>query len=471
MATMQSMKIHFHGGAGGVTGTKHLVESGARRVLLDCGTFQGHRKEARRLNSQLPFDVSKIDAVVLTHGHLDHCGLLPLLVRSGYRGKVYGTPPTKDVLEWILKDAAHIQAMDAAYMNRHRIEGAELAEPLFTEEDVQHLLHAYEPVPYARDSADWFQLLPDVRLKLFDAGHILGSAAAVLRFSDGGTVAYSGDIGRRGAPLLPDPEPITEEADALLLESTYGGREHRSLREAVTQLAELVRSAVARKAKIIMPAFAMGRTQELLYVLHRLTDRGDIPRLPVFVDSPLATNLTEVCTRYPETYDEESWQDFGRRGDLPLTFRNLSFTLSTEESKSLNTRPGPFMVITASGMCEAGRILHHLKNQIVDPNNLILITGFQAAHTLGRRLVEGAKTIRIFGRTYPVRAQVEVLNEFSAHADASELAEYAEAVPRLKRVFLVHGESDQAVALRRRLMERKAGWSVDIPQLNETFEV
>jgi metallo-beta-lactamase family protein len=468
------MKIHFWGGVGGVTGTKHLLETSTANVLLDCGTFQGHRRETRELNSQLPFDVSGLKAVVLTHGHLDHSGLLPLLIKKGYQGRIYGTAATRDVAEWILKDAAHIQAMDAEYMNKHKIEGAEYAEPLFTEDDVQRVLDVYTPVPYSSKASDWLEIAHGIKLKLFDAGHILGSSAAVVLVTESGmtkTLAYTGDLGRKGAPLLPDPETITENVQTLLLESTYGGRTHESLRQAVARLAELIRVAVARKAKIIMPAFALGRTQELIYVLHRLTDRGEIPRIPIYVDSPLATSLTDVCMRYPETYDEESWQDFGRRGDLPLAFRNLTFVSSTQESKKLNSLPGPWLVISASGMCEAGRILHHLLNNISDPNNLILFTGFQAKHTLGRRIVEGVKTVRIFGGHYPVRAEVHVFNEFSAHADQPELVEYARSLNGLENIFLVHGESDESEKLQSALRAANPAWFVHIPGIGEAYDL
>ena len=469
-----AMKITFHGGVGGVTGSRHLLEVGQSRILLDCGIFQGHRQEARKLNNQLPFSAQSITAVVLSHGHLDHCGSLPLLIRQGYEGRIYSTDATKDVAEWILKDAAHIQQMDADYMNRHRIPGTELAEPIFTPDDVAEVLARFIEVPYVRLSQEWFRLTPNVRLKLYDAGHILGSAVIVLEASEGERLtraAYTGDLGRTGTPLLPDPEYIKDEVDILLMESTYGNRTHQPIPEAITKLIEIVNRVYRRGGKIIVPTFSLGRTQELVYVLHQLTDQGKIPRLPIYVDSPLATNLTDVFTRHPETYDEEAWQDFGKKGDLPLAFRNLTYTVSREESKALNTKPGPFMVLSASGMCEAGRILHHLINCLDDERNVILITGFQAQHTLGRRLLEGEKRVRIFGSSFQVKAGVEVLNEFSAHADAPALQDYAAHVPGLKRIFLVHGESTQATALKQQLIARHHQWQVDIPAIGQTFEL
>lgn len=468
------MKITFYGGAGGVTGSKHLVEVGERRVLLDCGTFQGRRRETFRLNSSLPFDAHTLDAVVLSHGHLDHCGLLPLLIKQGYPGRIFATAATRDVTAWILRDAAHIQEMDARYMNKHRLQGAELAKPLFTHNDVDEVMARFVDVPYARVAKQWTEIIPGVRLKLYDAGHILGSSVVVLEGIKQGKperVAYTGDIGRQGTPLILDPEYVLDDTATLLMESTYGDRLHRPVREAVERLVEIVNRVYVRKGKIIVPSFALGRTQELVYVLHQLTDQGRIPRLPMYVDSPLATNLTDVFVAHPETYDEEAWEDFGKRGDLPLAFRNLRYVTTQDESKALNSLSGPFLVISASGMCEAGRILHHLINSLGDPRNIVLITGFQAQHTLGRRLVEGFKSVKIFGQPHRVAAEVEVLNEFSAHADAEGLQGYAEHVPGLKNIFLVHGETSQAHGLQQRLLKAHPDWHVVVPTIGQSTEV
>jgi len=471
------MRVTFWGGAGDVTGSKHLVEIGSAKILLDCGMFQGHRKEARELNSALPFDPVTINAVVLSHGHLDHCGLLPLLIKGGYAGKIYATAATRDVAEWIMKDAAHIQKQDARFMNKHRIEGAELAKPLFGLADVAMVIKRFVAVPYAREMDGWFNLgpyLPDVKIRLYDAGHILGSSVIVLEgVEDGRTVrlAFTGDLGRRNTPLLPDPEPIQEEVHTLLMESTYGQRLHQPVTEALKTLTEVVGQAIQSGGKIIVPSFALGRTQELVYVLHQLTDQGLLPRIPIYVDSPLATHLTDVFTVHPEDFDQESWLQFGQKGEVPLAFRNLEYVRTQDESKALNAQPGPFMVIASSGMCEAGRILHHLANGISEPRNTILITGFQAQNTLGRRLVEGATEVRIFGQRYPVRAKVVVLNEFSAHADAAELEAYAESVKGLKRVYLVHGEASQAAALKERLQTAHPDWAVTVPSRGESVEV
>lgn len=467
------MKITFYGGVSGVTGAKHLIETSTARILLDCGTFQGRRRETRVLNSRLPFVAQELTAVILSHGHLDHCGSLPLLIKSGYKGHIYATGATKDVTAWILKDAAHIQQMDADYMNRHKLEGAELAEPLFNQDDVDEVMTRFIEVPYVRFNHQWWSIAPGVKLKFYDAGHILGSAITVLELTDEGRqlyLAYTGDLGRKQTPLLPDPEQIKENVDTLLMESTYGNRIHRPISEAMNRLEEIVKRVYKRGGKIIVPTFALGRTQELVYVLHQLTDKNRIPRLDIYVDSPLATNLTEVFRKHPEAYDEESWIDFGKRGDLPLVFRNLKYTTTQAESKMLNTKAGPFMVISASGMCEAGRILHHLINSVGDERNLILITGFQAQHTLGRRLVEGEKMIKIFGQNYRVRAEVEVLNEFSAHADAPALKEYARSLDGLKKIFLVHGETAQATALKTELLKENSSWQIEIPLQGASYQ-
>ncbi len=468
------MRVTFYGGVDGVTGSRHLLEVGKHRILLDCGMFQGHRKEVRRLNSELPFEAASITSVILSHGHLDHCGMLPVLVKSGYQGSIFATSATRDVAHWILRDAAHIQTMDAEYMNRHRIEGAELAEPTFTEEDALKAVAQIVPVPYVRQTKEWFTLAPDLRLKFYDAGHILGSAVTVLEASEMGTtlrLGFTGDLGRINTPLIPDPEAITDEVPVLLMESTYGNRVHQPVTEAVERLKGIVKRVAASGGKIIVPSFALGRTQEIIYVLHQLTDRGEIPRLPIFVDSPLALNLTDVFRHHPEEYDTEAWAEFGSRGEAPLAFSNLTYVATRDESKALNTRPGPFMVISASGMCEAGRILHHLANGLGDPKNVVLITGFQAEHTLGRRLVEGLKSVRIFGTPTRVVAAVEVLNEFSAHADGPALASYAGNVPGLRSIFLVHGEHRQAVGLQDRLLAENPNRRVTVPKVGEQFEL
>lgn len=517
------MHITFYGGAGEVTGSKHVVEMGGTRILLDCGFFQGHRREARELNSVLPFDPQTIHAVVLSHAHLDHCGMLPLLVKKGFKGNIYATPATRDVAEWILKDAAHIQMQDAEYLQRHRSPGVSFAQPLYTLDDIPPVMAQFVAVPYVRNSGEWFEISGSigekrtpssdgvsrtgVRLKLYDAGHILGSSVVVLeaqnchsganpaaageaiesedpigRFApsrmtggeDGKKIerlVFTGDLGRNGAPLLPDPEYVHEEACLLLTESTYGARKHEDFSRAKERLKGFVEDIVKTKGKLIMPAFALGRTQEIVYLLHELTDEGAIPRVPIFVDSPLADHITSVFQKHTDDFDMETWTRFGARDDDPLTFRNLLYTKSVEESRRLNEMKGPLIVISASGMCENGRIQHHLRNAIHDPRNIILITGYQAMHTLGRKLLEGEKRIRIYDDWFDVKAKIEKLNELSAHADGEELLKYAERVKGLKRIFLVHGEHNQAASLKTLFNNRHPEWHVTIPARAQTIDI
>ncbi len=506
------MNITFYGGVGEVTGSKHLVEIGGMKILLDCGFHQGHRKEARELNSRLPFDPASIDAVVLSHAHLDHCGMLPLLIKGGYKGKIYSTPATKDVTEWILKDAAHIQMQDAAHLARHGSQGAHLAEPLYTIDDIPRVIERFEGVPYVRDTGVWYQLGKNVKLKFYDAGHILGSAVIVLEASrsirhsepfgpaqdklyeesptnvgdrsgvrqrsfgyaqDDNRIerlVFTGDLGRDGAPLIPDPEYVHEEAEVLLIESTYGGRVHQDFAAAKERLKTLVRETIQKRGKLIIPAFALGRTQELVYLLHQLTDAGEIPRIPTFVDSPLAGHVTDVFRAHTDNFDQETWKEFGKKDDAPLAFRNLTYTESVEESRRLNTMPGPLIIIASSGMCEGGRILHHLRNNIENPHAILLFTGFQAANTLGRRIIEGEKRVRVYDEFFEMKARVEKLNELSAHADRNELLKYAEHIKGLRHVFLVHGEKAQAAGFKSLLEEKHSEWQVSIPERGQVFE-
>ena len=457
-----------------MTGSKHLIEVGNRRVLLDCGTFQGRRSEALALNSSLPAELSSVDAVVLSHAHQDHCGLLPVLVKRGYAGKIFMTQSTAEITELMLTDSAHIQEQDYEFMRRHHVKLAEPSGPLYTAEDVAPTVARFQAVPYQHTRPGWTTIAPGVRLKLYEAGHILGSAVTALEM-DGPhgpeRVAYTGDLGRAHTPLLRDPTFVRDEVPTLLMESTYGSRSHQSVQQAMGRLQEVIHRAVARRGKIIVPAFALGRTQELIYILHQLVDSHAIPPLPIYIDSPLAVNLSDVFSHRREDFDLQTWHDFSRPGETPLAFRSLTYTRSVQESKDLNRKPGPFMVISASGMCEAGRIRHHLFNGLADPRNLVMVTGFMAAHTLGRKLVEGAREVRIFDRRIRVRAEVQVFNEFSAHADSEDLQSYAEHVPGLANVFLVHGEADQADGLRQRLASAHPSWRVELAVRGSTVTV
>lgn len=467
------MKITFFGAAQNVTGSKHLIQTKDFNLLLDCGLYQGRRNEANLQNKNLPFDAEKIDTVILSHAHLDHCGTLPVLVKNGFAGKIYCTPATAEIAKFILMDSAGIQEQDAEYLNKHLKEGEEEIVPIYTKEDVEKVLEHFEPVEYFRFTNKWTKLNNEIRFKLYDAGHILGSAITVIEVKEGKetkTVVFSGDLGRDYSPILCSPESVAEKADLLITECTYGDRIHRPIHEAVLQLKEVVSLAVKDKKKIIVPAFSLGRTQELIYIIHKLIDEKQISDIPIYIDSPLAEKITDVFGHYIKYFDEDFWRDFGNKKSSPFTIKNLHYVGTIQESKNLNNLEGPLMIISASGMAEGGRVLHHLKNNIPDPNNIVLITGFQAENTLGRRMQEGVNPVRIYGKEYPLNAKVITLDEFSAHADSRDLLKYIEKIKGLKDIFLVHSEPNQASAFGDMLKEQVKGVNVTIPRLNESFE-
>jgi metallo-beta-lactamase family protein len=469
------MKITFHGAAQNVTGSKHLIETDdGYRLLLDCGFHQGHRKEAEKLNRNFPIDAKEVDAVILSHAHLDHCGLLPLLVKQGYQGKIYATPATADVANFMLQDSAHIQESDAEYINRHPKKGEPLIKPLYTMEDSKKAVDQFERVQYTKLGNKWTDLNENVRFKFYDAGHILGSAVIVVQIKENGTtktIAYTGDLGRAGAPILADPEFIEEDVDVLLSEATYGNRHHEPFEQTEQFIQDIIENTVKHGSKVIVPAFALGRTQELIYLLHRLFHVKGFPKIPVVLDSPLATRVTEVFKKHRNVFDSQTWQDFNMENDLPLMFESLTYTKKTEESIKLNTTKGPMMIISASGMMEAGRVLHHLKNNIENPNNTILITGYQAQNTLGRRIQEGIKSIRIFRQHYKVKAKVVTAPSLSAHADQTELLNYVKKTKNLKHLFLVHGEKDSMDVMAGLAVEQNTGLDVKIPERGEEFVI
>ena len=471
------MHITHYGGAGGVTGSKHLLETDDNtRILFDCGTFQG-LPDVRERNRAFPFAPEQVDHVVLSHAHIDHCGMLPLLVKRGFTGSIFATPATRDIAELMLKDSAGIEEQDAAYRTKHTLGAPDWREPLFTRDDIPAVMERFVAVPYTRERDEWHAITDSIRLKFYDAGHILGSAVAVVACSGQAgtkTVAYTGDIGAPGTPLLYDPEVPAEPIDTILIESTYGGREHTPLAEAEQRLVETIKAVCDRQGKIIIPAFSLGRTQVLVYVLHKLTDEGKIPRFPIYVDSPLATNLTEVYMGHRQYYDDETWADFApQQGGqhVPLAFENLTYTRSKRESQALNRKLGPFAVISASGMMTAGRVVHHLRHSISDPKNAVFITGYQADGTLGRRLLEGAKRVELYGDYFTVKADIHIFNEFSAHVDQQQLTNYLEAVPGLKQVVLVHGEPKQADQFRARLSTQHPEWTVHRPDEGDTLDL
>ncbi len=468
------MILQFFGAAQAVTGSMHLVEANGHRVLLDCGMVQGKRQEARKLNSEFPFDVMSIDAVVLSHAHLDHSGKLPLLAKLGFDNSIFSTSATRDLCSAMLRDSASLQEMDAKYVNKLNIEKRlPFLKPLYTVHDVTTTLSLFQTVEYGRP----LDILPGIKLTFRDAGHILGSATVTLEIAEGQeekkvtTLAFTGDLGRKGAAVVRDPD-IISRADVLITESTYGGRNHGPLSEAKEKLARIVRETAHRGGLLIIPAFAVGRTQDVVYHLHELMEAKQIPSMPVYVDSPLATNVTEIFRQHPECYDEETekllLQDGGKD---PFGFDMLKYTRSTEESKALNNLGKPAIIISASGMCEGGRVLHHLSRNIGETKTTVLFVGYQAENTLGRKLLQGDRTVRIYGEEYEVRARMEEIDGYSAHADESELLDFIAAIPKKpKHVFVVHGEPDATKAMAAGLSRLGIG-NVVIPARGERFEI
>jgi len=443
--------VTFWGAARTVTGSMHLVEAAGRRILLDCGLFQGRRAEARKRNTDFPFKPATIDAVVLSHAHTDHCGNLPNLVRQGFSGPIYCTPATRDLTAIMLADSAKIQEEDAAYLNRKRPRGEPLIEPLYTRRDAHRTVRICQAVPYDRP----VDLFRGVQLRLVDAGHLLGSAMVSLSVEAGKEMrlTFTGDLGRRGTPILRDPDPVPL-ADLLISESTYGGRTHEPVDLLAESLGEVVLRVASRGGKLLVPAFSLGRTQTLVYFLHRLMNEGRLPALPIFVDSPLASEATEVFRLHPECFDEETALLLE---DDPDVFgeKRIRYVRAVEESKQLNDLRDPCIIIAASGMCEAGRILHHLKHNIEDERNAVLIVGYQAPETLGKRLVERRPEVRILDRYYKLRAEVVVMNGFSAHADRQDFLDYLGPLSgQARAVRLVHGEPEQSEALAEALRGR-----------------
>jgi metallo-beta-lactamase family protein len=466
------MKLTFWGAAGAVTGSMHLLETAGKRILLDCGLNQGKRKDADAKNRHLPFAGSSIDEVVLSHAHIDHSGNLPTLVKSGFAGPIYTTPATIDLCKWMLLDTAHIQEKDAEFLNKRleqrKRKGLEngVVVPLYDTADAEHTLPLFHPVPYHVP-----QLLADgVNYLAYDAGHILGSSSILIHDHTGDhpvRLAFSGDVGRPNLPIIRDPEPMPP-ADYLILESTYGGRLHKQSTHVVQKLADIVIRTAKRGGRIIVPAFAVGRTQQLVLLLHQLFNEKRIPTIPIFVDSPLAVNVTDVHRAHPECFDEET-RKYITDGEDPFGFRRLQYVREASESKKLNDLHGPFVVISASGMAEQGRILHHLRNNIEDPRNTVLITGFQAQDTLGRKLVEKWQEVRIFGEPMRVRAEIASLDELSGHADQGELLDWiAPMVPTLRKVFLVHGEPQQSETLAK-LLHTRYGLDAVCPAPGQEF--
>ncbi|MCX7797412.1 MAG: MBL fold metallo-hydrolase [Melioribacter sp.] len=462
------MEIQFIGATQTVTGSMHLIKACGKKFLLDCGLFQGKRKEAFELNRTFDFfDPKEIDFVILSHAHIDHSGNLPTLVKKGFNGKIFTTFATRDLAAIMLQDSAHIQIKDVEFVNKKRKKrGQNLFEPLYTLDDVFQTLKLFVGLNYHHE----FEISSGINLTFFDAGHILGSSIIFLSINENGTIinlGFSGDIGRKNMPILKDPEKIPD-VDFFICESTYGGKLHKDITEAENELISVILKAYEQRSKILIPAFSVGRTQELVYSMHKIFENGKVPEIPVYVDSPLSVNATNVYKVHPECFDLET-SDFILKREDPFGFNKLKYITDVEESKKLNFLSGPCIIISSSGMCESGRILHHLANNVENPNNIILIVGFMAEHTLGRKLVEREDTIKIFGDEYKLNAEVIVMDSYSAHADSNELLEYCSMLDRsrMQSIFLVHGEIEQQKIFKEKL--NTIGFSsVLIPQRGES---
>jgi metallo-beta-lactamase family protein len=458
-----SVSVRFLGGAKTVTGSSHLVTTDTSRVLLDAGLFQGHRDEAYKINTSFSYNPAKLNALVLSHAHIDHSGNIPLVVKKGLRSKIYATHATRDLCKLMLEDSGKIQEEDTRYVNKvNKRLGLPLRKPLYTKKDAARVARKFHTVFYRKR----FQLSRDVSAVLFNAGHILGSAVIVLEIAGQKgplKIGYAVDLGRKNLPLLSDPE-VPKGLDYLIMESTYGGRFHAPIEEARGKLKEAINRTVERKGKIMIPSFTLERTQELIYFLNGLLRERSIPSIPIYIDSPLAIDITELFKFHLDYLDEET-RNAIQSGHSPFELLNIKYIRDQEESKALNNDKRPMIIIAGSGMCESGRILHHLKNNIEDSRNTILVVGYMAKDTLGRRIVEKARVVRIFGIEFELNAEVVVINAFSGHADQNELIGFASECLPLKRLFIVHGDPEQSQALYDCL--QKKGFNAHIPAKNE----
>lgn len=469
------MKITFHGAAQTVTGSQHLIEVNGKKIMLDCGLFQGKRKETFERNRTEFCSGDSVDCLILSHAHIDHSGRIPCLVKNGFDGDIFCTSATRDLCAVMLMDSAFIQEKDVEFVNRRRKKsGQRPFEPLYTKADVAKGMGQFVGLSYNRRH----QLFPGIHLTLVDAGHMLGSAHVILDIDEQGTgqsrrLVFSGDIGRANIPIIRDPVPLSDGADILIMESTYGNRLHPPYPEAEKELERIVNQTSSRGGSLLIPAFAVGRTQQLVYALHKLHSDGHIPDLPIFVDSPLATRTTDVFRLHPEVFDADIREFLLTDDDNdPFGFGRLQYTQTVEQSKALNSLKVPAVIISSSGMLEGGRILHHLRNRIGDPRNTILMTSWQAPNTLGRRLVEQEKVVRIYGEEHQVRAKVEILTGFSGHADRDGLLNFVRVMKKKPlHTFIVHGEDASSESLAKDLRNDIGLNNVVIPQSLQSFVV
>lgn len=524
------MHVTFYGAVREVTGSMHLLATETDHVLLDCGLNQGRRKESAEKNRVMPFDPDILTNMVLSHAHIDHSGRIPLLTRRGFSGRIVCTRATEDACRYLLPDSAHIQEQDAEYLNyktvrgalsqgytingkkvtkreyeklkkslkkgRNRLDGKAIndlvrrfrlqgVEPLYTMEDAQAALSQMQGTPYRHETT----VGKNLTVKFYEAGHILGSAVSILKHTSNGrtrTVAFSGDLGRFDKPIIRDPalnfEDGDTEIDLLIMESTYGDRVHEPVIDLKPRLEKVLKETFERGGTVLIPSFAFGRTQELLYFIHELYSEGSVPKMPVWVDSPLATNITKVFGEHPEVYDQDTHNTFLRNGKNPFDFAQVQFTKSVEDSMNLMRETKPHIVISASGMCEAGRILHHLRHKIHNAKNTLLTVGYMAQHTLGRRLLEqgtayeeagrkgDAPLVKILGKEYPLKAQVTKIGGFSAHADKEEMLRFLkESNLKVKKIAIVHGEEGQSLAFADYLKEN--GFEAVVPRLGQTIDI
>ncbi|MFO7576490.1 MAG: MBL fold metallo-hydrolase [Pelovirga sp.] len=469
------MKITFHGAARTVTGSQHLVEVNGKKIMLDCGLFQGKRKESFERNRTEFCQGDQIDCLILSHAHIDHSGRIPRLVANGFKGDIFSTPATRDLCAVMLMDSAFIQEKDVEFVNRRRKKkGQRPFETLYNKADVSRAMEQFVGLSYNRRH----QLFPDISLTLVDAGHMLGSAHVILDIEDRERncqrrLVFSGDIGRPDIPIIRDPVPITAGTDILIMESTYGNRVHPDYPVSEQELERIVNETVSRGGSLLIPAFAVGRTQQLVYALHKLHNRRAIPDLPIYIDSPLATRTTDIYRLHPDVYDADM-RDFLLTDDdhNPFGFGRLKYTQSVEQSKALNALKVPAIIISASGMLEGGRILHHLRNRIGDPRNTVLLTSWQAPNTLGRQLLEQRQAVKIYGEEYQVRAHLEVLTGFSGHADRNGLVDFVRAMEKKpETTFIVHGEEASSEALAAALHQELGLRNIEIPEPLQSFRV